>query len=249
LNSDSVALENDLNSPFGKKFEILRIGATAMDYYHFVRREIKPLLPKSPNRILEVGAGAGATLKWLKTIYPQAETTAVELNPDLLDELKQNADVPVIGPIDETLSKLKTYDLILLLDVLEHLPDSTATLQKLSRLLVAGGHVIVSVPNIAHLSVSVPLLLKRRFNYQEAGIMDRTHLRFFVEDTAIKLLNDANLIVTAALISGLQGPKAKLLDLLSFGLLRHHLAKQYIMLGELSDRKIVQKKIDWIIAP
>ena len=166
----------------------------------------------------------------------------------MLDELKQNADVPVIGPIDETLSKLKTYDLILLLDVLEHLPDSTATLQKLSRLLVAGGHVIVSVPNIAHLSVSVPLLLKRRFNYQDAGIMDRTHLRFFVEDTAIKLLNDANLIVTAALISGLQGPKAKLLDLLSFGLLRHHLAKQYIMLGELSDRKIVQKKIDWIIA-
>ena len=94
----------------------------------------------------------------------------------------------------------------------------------------------------------IPLLLKRRFNYQDAGIMDRTHLRFFVEDTAIKLLNDANLIVTAALISGLQGPKAKLLDLLSFGLLRHHLAKQYIMLGELSDRKIVQKKIDWIIA-
>ena len=64
-----------------------------MDYYHFVRREIEPLLPKSPNRILEVGAGAGGTLKWLKTIYPKAETTAVELNPDLLDELKQNADV------------------------------------------------------------------------------------------------------------------------------------------------------------
>jgi 2-polyprenyl-3-methyl-5-hydroxy-6-metoxy-1,4-benzoquinol methylase len=219
-----------------------------MDYYHFVRREIKPLLPKSPTRILEVGAGAGGTLKWLKTLYPQAETTAVELNPDLLDELKHNADVAVIGPIEEALSELKSYDLILLLDVLEHLPDSTTTLRKLSKLLVGGGHVIVSVPNIAHLSVSVPLLLKRRFDYQDAGILDRTHLRFFVEETAIKLLNDANLIVTSALISGVQGPKVKWLDLLSFGLLRHHLAKQYIMLGQLSDRKIVQKKIDWIIA-
>jgi 2-polyprenyl-3-methyl-5-hydroxy-6-metoxy-1,4-benzoquinol methylase len=219
-----------------------------MDYYHFVRREIEPLLPKSPNRILEVGAGAGVTLKWLKTIYPKAETTAVELNPDLLDELKQNADVAVIGQIDETFTELKTYDLILLLDVLEHLPDSTTTLRKLSKLLEPGGQVIVSVPNIAHLSVSVPLLLKRRFNYQDSGILDRTHLRFFVEDTAIKLLNDANLIVTSGLISGLQGPKAKLLDLVSFGLLRHHLAKQYIMLGQPADSKIVQEKIRWTVS-
>jgi 2-polyprenyl-3-methyl-5-hydroxy-6-metoxy-1,4-benzoquinol methylase len=219
-----------------------------MDYYHFVRREIKPLLPKSPSRILEVGAGAGATLKWLKTIYPEAETTAVELNPDLLDELKQNVDVAVIGQIDETFAELKTYDLILLLDVLEHLSDSTATLRKLSKLLEHGGQIIVSVPNIAHLSISVPLLLMRRFNYQDSGILDRTHLRFFVEDTAIKLLNDANLIVTSGLISGLQGPKAKLLDLVSFGLLRHHLAKQYIMLGQLGDSKIVQEKIQWTVS-
>ena len=219
-----------------------------MDYYHFVRREIQPLLPKSATRILEVGAGAGGTLKWLKTLYPKAETTAVELNPDLQDELKQNVDVAVIGQIDETFAELKTYDLILLLDVLEHLPDSTRTLQRLSSLLENGGHVIVSVPNVAHLSVSVPLLLKRRFNYQDAGILDRTHLRFFVEDTAVKLLNDANLIVTAGLISGVDGPKAKLVDLLSFGLLRHHLAKQYIMLGHLGDRKIVQKRIRWTIS-
>jgi 2-polyprenyl-3-methyl-5-hydroxy-6-metoxy-1,4-benzoquinol methylase len=219
-----------------------------MDYYHFVRREIQPLLPKSPARILEVGAGAGGTLKWLKTLYPKAETTAVELNPDLRDELKKNVDLAVIGQIDETFAELKTYDLILLLDVLEHLPDSTATLRKLSKLLEPGGQVIVSVPNIAHLSVSVPLLLKRRFNYQDSGILDRTHLRFFVEDTAVKLLNDANLIVTSGLISGLQGPKAKLLDVVSFGLLRHHLAKQYIMLGQLDDRKTVQETIQWTVS-
>ena len=94
-----------------------------MDYYHYVRREIQPLLPKSATRILEVGAGAGGTLKWLKTLYPKAQTTAVELNPDLREELKQNVDVAVIGQIDETFAELKTYDLILLLDVLEHLPE------------------------------------------------------------------------------------------------------------------------------
>ena len=219
-----------------------------MDYYHWVRQEIKPLLPKNPSRILEVGAGAGHTLKWIKELYPKTETTAVEINSALLQELRQNVDVPIIGPIDEALPQLKSYDLILFLDVLEHLSDPTATLRNLSKHLVANGQVIVSVPNIAHLSVSVPLLLQRRFDYQDAGILDRTHLKFFVEGTAIKLLNDANFIVTAGLVSGIQGPKSKLLDLVSFGGLRHHLAKQYIMLGQLTDGKLSQERVRWALA-
>jgi len=219
-----------------------------MDYYHWVRQEIKPLLPKNPSRILEVGAGAGHTLKWIKELYPKTETTAVEINSALLQELRQNVDVPIIGPIDEALPQLKSYDLILFLDVLEHLSDPTATLRNLSKHLEANGQVIVSVPNIAHLSVSVPLLLQRRFDYQDAGILDRTHLKFFVEATAIKLLNDANFIVTAGLVSGIQGPKSKLLDLVSFGGLRHHLAKQYIMLGQLTDGKLSQERVRWALA-
>ena len=101
-----------------------------MNYYHFVRREIAPLLPRNATRILEVGAGAGATLKWLKSLYRLAVTTAVELNPALLDELKLNADVAIIGPIEDVFAELKTYDLILLLDVLEHLPDSNSNPSK-----------------------------------------------------------------------------------------------------------------------
>jgi SAM-dependent methyltransferase len=166
----------------------------------------------------------------------------------LLDELKLNADLAIIGPVDDAIAQLKTYDLILLLDVLEHLPDPTESLQKLAKLLNPEGQVIVSVPNISHLSVSIPLLLQRRFEYQQAGILDCTHLKFFVEGTAIKLLNDANLNVTKALISGIQGPKAKVFDFLTFGLLRHYLAKQYIMLGRLSDREFVQQKVQWKLA-
>jgi len=216
-----------------------------MTYFHHIRSEIQPLLPEKIAHILEVGAGAGRTLRWLKTIYPKASTTGVELNTVLADELKINADVAIIGNIDECIEKLKTYDLILLLDVLEHLVDSTETLKRLSRLLVPGGNVIVSVPNIAHISVSAPLLLCRRFSYQEAGILDHTHLRFFVEDTAIKLLNDAGLVVDAGLISGLQRRKYKMLNWVSFGLLRHHLVQQYIMRGQLVDKVEAQPKIHW----
>ena len=182
-----------------------------MDYYHFVRREIEPLLPKTPRRILEVGAGAGSTLRWLKTLHSNVETTGVEINPALRVELQRNADVAIIGPIEETLSRLTTYDLILLLDVLEHLHDSLGMLKKIIKLLEPQGCVIVSVPNIAHLSVSLPLLLLRRFDYRDAGILDRTHR-------------------------------------LSGGLLRHHLARQYIMRGELNNQEISQPRIRWMVA-
>jgi SAM-dependent methyltransferase len=171
----------------------------------------------------------------------------VEINPELEGELKNNADVAIIGNINECMARLGSFDLILLLDVLEHLPDSTTTLQQIRRLLNADGRIIVSVPNIAHLSVAVPLLLQRRFAYRDAGIMDRTHLRFFVEDTAIQLLNDADLIVERGLIIGPKEPKSRLLDNLSFGLLRHHLAKQYILLGEPKNERTMQGKVRWEI--
>jgi 2-polyprenyl-3-methyl-5-hydroxy-6-metoxy-1,4-benzoquinol methylase len=219
-----------------------------MIYYHNVRKDIHPLLPTCAPRILDVGAGAGATLAWLKTIYPGAQTTGIELNPDLEVELKKNADVAIIGDVNECIAQLGTYDLILLLDVLEHLPDSIATLQKIRDLLRPEGSVIVSLPNVSHLSVALPLLFHRRFAYQDAGILDRTHLRFFVEESAIKLMNNADLVVTKGVLSGPKdGPKSKLLNCLSLGLLRHHLTRQYIMVGKVNEGKTVQRRVKWEI--
>ena len=222
-------------------------GSAAKNYYSRSRREIRSLQPSRASRILEVGPGAGFTLMWLKSIYPAATTCGVELNPALEADLQEHADVAIIGDIDHLISRVASkFDLILLLDVLEHVPDPTRTLQAITRnLLMDGGRVIVSVPNIAHLSVTLPLLFQRRFEYADSGILERTHLKFFVEDTAVKLLNDTNLIVKDGLITGLEGPKSKILDGLTLGFLTHHLAKQYIMAGEPTGERTAQPKINW----
>jgi 2-polyprenyl-3-methyl-5-hydroxy-6-metoxy-1,4-benzoquinol methylase len=225
------------------------VQAADSDYFYFVRSEIRPLLPDNAVKVLDLGAGAGVTLKWIKSVFPKCHTTAVEINSALLPKLRQNVDLPIISSLDESILQLDaSYDLILMLDVLEHLPDPQRTLQRFSKLLSKEtGRVIVSLPNLAHLSISLPLLFKRRFEYQDAGILDRTHLRFFVEDTAIRLLNDAGLIVKKGIVNGLRGPRAKLVNRLTFGLLRHHLTKQYVMMGQPNVDCSVQTKVQWSI--
>jgi hypothetical protein len=87
------------------------------------------------------------------------------------------------------------------------------------------------VPNVAHLSVSFPLLFRGAFEYRDAGILDRTHLRFFVLRSAIALLNTAGFTVRHGIRLGFDGPRTQLLDQVTFGLLRNQLTKQYVLAG------------------
>jgi hypothetical protein len=112
--------------------------------------------------------------------------------------------------------------------------------------MAQGATVIVSCPNVAHASVSLPLLLKGQFEYQDSGILDRTHLRFFVRKSAIDLMNAAGLIVRRGIRTGLGGPRARLLDRVTGGMLRDRLTKQYIMSGTREAPGVVQGEVEWL---
>lgn len=74
------------------------------------------------------------------------------------------------------------YDVLILGDVLEHVVDPAALLRQSRTLLRQGGFIAVSVPNVAHAFVRLSLMAGR-FDYQDRGILDRTHLRFFTRRT------------------------------------------------------------------
>jgi hypothetical protein len=76
-------------------------------------------------------------------------------------------------------------------DVLEHLVEPAAVLRHLRRWLSDSGRILISIPNIRHESVVLPLLVEGRWEYADSGILDRTHLRFFTRDGVLKLLVDA----------------------------------------------------------
>jgi 2-polyprenyl-3-methyl-5-hydroxy-6-metoxy-1,4-benzoquinol methylase len=220
-------------------------GGDAAAYYRHERSDISPLLPNHAQRILDVGCGEGATLAWLKGRYPAAVTIGLEGNQSLRNRLSSNADAAHIVDLNADIPDVGSPDLILCLDVLEHLTAPEQVLARLVGILAPNGTVIVSLPNVAHLSVSLPLIMRGEFQYRDAGILDRTHLRFFVKRSAIELLNGAGLVVERALRLGLDGPKSRWVNLISLGLLQDHLTTQYVLAARLAGDGGRQGAIKW----
>ena len=203
-------------------------------YYAFVRRDIAPLLPASAPRVLEIGCGGGGTLAWLKESGRALWTAGIELSPEAAAVAATRVDDVRCGDADVLLADHAqgTFDLILCLDVLEHLVDPWATLSRIQALLRPGGRIITSLPNVRHHSVVLPLLLRGRWEYREAGIMDRTHLRFFSRQGIAAMFGGAGLRELRSLPTYAWGSWDKWKDLATFGLLRGLLAFQYLVLAE-----------------
>lgn len=191
-----------------------------------------PLLPARAARVLEIGCGSGNTLAWLKGIRRCAWTAGVELSPGAAAEARKQVDVVFQGNIEamELPVEDETVDLILCLDVLEHLVDPWSVVARLQRLLSPGGALIASIPNVRHKSVLVPLVLMGKWDYTEEGILDRTHLRFFVRNTAVALLESSGLRMDKIIATGLgRSRKSRLVNGLLPSIIRSFFEKQYLL--------------------
>jgi len=91
--------------------------------------------------------------------------------------------------------KLNYFDVILFGDILEHLKNPLNTLKKLKPFLKENGKIIVSLPNIVYWKSRLKIFLGR-FDYEEYGMFDKTHLRFFTQKTARKLIENAGFEIT-----------------------------------------------------
>src|SRR4029077_19068128 len=172
-------------------------------YFATARSEILPFLPAKVSRILDLGCGTGATVALVKKERAVAWAGGRQLDAAAAEEARAHCDKVFVGDAAtqgfEREIAPASLDLVLCLDVLEHLADPWATVRRLSPLLAPSGRLILSVPNIRTRKLLWRLPSKGDFRYRDAGVLDRTHLRFFVRDTAIELATCGGLaLVTAA---------------------------------------------------
>ncbi|KQX25427.1 MULTISPECIES: class I SAM-dependent methyltransferase [unclassified Sphingomonas] len=128
-----------------------RMAEIDQDHWWFVarRRIIAALIerhrPKpGPMRILEVGAGTGSNLDLLKRY---GTVDAIEPDDGARAFAERRSGLRIKGgylpnvPLDDG-----AYDLIVLLDVLEHIPGDVEALAHLRGKLAPGGRILVTVP-------------------------------------------------------------------------------------------------------
>lgn len=150
-----------------------------------------------PRTVLDVGCGIGlngaaAKRKGAYVTGIETSRTAIEGARRVLDEVL-DLDIADSDAVKRHLDG-RRFDLMLLGDVLEHLPEPARVLERLVAYLDDGGHAIISVPNVAAWTNRLALLAGR-WHYQPSGILDETHLRFFTLDTARSLVKSAGLEV------------------------------------------------------
>jgi len=200
------------------------------DYFTHARLEIEPLLnlPKGePCRALEIGCSGGHTLEWLKWsgycswvagVEPYAQQHPSNTSIDRFERLDIESRLPDIPPA--------SLDLILCLDVLEHLNNPWETMRQLASLLKPGGRWIISVPNIRNYRILLDLAFWGRFHYTDAGILDRTHLRFFTRSSLIQMVESSGASIDTIVGADTSRWQKKLLSSLGMGDL---LAKQFLL--------------------
>jgi len=204
-----------------------------IEYHSNIRTDIVPLVPQV-DKLLDVGGGVGATVRHLKQIGRAREIGVMDaVVEDHLDGLDFASGVNLDDHdlVEQFLAGVGPLDAILMLDVLEHLVDPWSVVELFSRHLRPGGVLIASIPNIRHISVSGPLLFANRWTYTEAGLLDRTHLRFFVRDTAVELMDREGLTVEKVEPSPLGSRIHKLVNALTFGSLRSLFTLQYFVVA------------------
>ena len=192
-------LENSPKELSGEKLEIKTQQENPLmpQYFRNVRDDIVSLVPGDANDILEIGCAAGMTGNKLKQ-RPGVYVAGVELDHRAAVEAKKVLDDVIEGNI-ETLELPfgeKRFDCILFADVLEHLIDPLEVLKKTRKFLKTDGSVIASIPNVQYLGL-VSQLVEGNWTYQDEGILDRTHLRFFTYHEIIKLFDEAGYIISS----------------------------------------------------
>jgi SAM-dependent methyltransferase len=157
-----------------------------IDYYGEERADVGKFIGDDVRDVLEIGCGGGATARFLSERRGM-RVVGVELNPAVAERASRWLERVIVGDVAEVELPESAFDLVLALELVEHLPEPEGVLRKLARAVRPGGRMLLSVPNVGHHSV-VRDLLAGRWDYLPVGLLCYTHYRFFCRSTLVDWL-------------------------------------------------------------
>lgn len=156
----------------------------AAHYLDYVNPNLLELIDHAPRRVLELGCAGGGFGAALKQRYPQAAVIGVEAGRAAAAKAATRLDRVIHARLEEVDFAAEgigagEIDTVIAADVLEHLVNPWDLLVRLKGRLAEDAQVIASIPNVRNMWLVSRLLLGGRWEYEERGLLDITHLRFF----------------------------------------------------------------------
>jgi SAM-dependent methyltransferase len=149
-------------------------------------------------RVLELGCSTGYMSKYMVE-KQDCSVVGIELDPAAADCARSFCREIFVRDLNEShrfAGIVKhSFDVVLMGDVLEHLVDPLGLLIQIRELLDANAKIVICLPNVLHWLTRIKMLLGR-FDYEAAGTLDHTHLRFFTEKSSRELIAAAGFQVT-----------------------------------------------------
>lgn len=175
-------------------------------YYSNTRLDVLAIIPDRPmDHVLEIGGGDFGTIlslrekKVFETWGADIRKTEAMLDHVLVGSItdpKINASLPI-----------SHFDLIIANDVLEHVENTEAFVDVVCRSMKPGGIIALSVPNIRQIRSFYHVILRGTFPREDAGLFDRTHLRWFCKRDVISIFSDGQFRLIMAKSVGRAVPK------------------------------------------
>jgi SAM-dependent methyltransferase len=191
-------------------------------YFDRARVDFVHRLPLDPTAsVLEIGCGTGATGALALKRGRAGRYVGVELFEGAAAAAREVLSDVIVGdveqiPFDTFDWQPAAFDALILSEVLEHLREPWAVLEKLSRFVRPGGLVLASSPNVSHWRV-VRELLQGRFPLAEKGVFDRTHMRWFTPESFVGVFNQAGFSVDRVRPVTPFSPRTRVFSLLTGG--------------------------------
>ena len=140
---------------------------------------------RPPSRILDLGCSSGLLAERLRAMGHHV--TGVDVNE--IGGVGERTDEFFKADLNEGIPpEVGTgFDVVLAADVLEHLVNPGALMRQVRNVLAPDGTALFCVPNIAHWYPRFRSTFGM-FDYDQRGILDSTHLRFFTRRSIRKLI-------------------------------------------------------------
>ncbi len=156
------------------------------------------LMPKQSQRIVEVGSSSGALARAFKEINSACHYTGIEIDAQYAALSRRHCDSVIHASVedlaDDIFDGLFPSDCWVFADSLEHLYDPWQLLRRIRGRIAAGSSVVACIPNAQHWTMQTRLN-SGLFRYEDSGLLDRTHIRWFTKLTIQEMFETAGFTI------------------------------------------------------